>query len=130
MSEYGDLILKVFHKNNFTYTSGMTWENLLRIATQEDDEESRELLQKFDKELIKKMQEHIYGTPNQNGPNRNAAKDKKKPKDARDDMIVDPVSPLCDTCEKKRDIIMENVIRKSQLTQGFNSNKELLHALP
>ena len=46
MSEYGDLILKVFHKNNFTYTSGMTWENLIKIVTQDDDEESRELLKK------------------------------------------------------------------------------------
>ena len=46
MSEYGDLILKVFHKNNFTYTSGMTWENLIKIVTQDDDEESRQLLKK------------------------------------------------------------------------------------
>ena len=46
MSENGDLILKVFHSNNITYSSGMTWDNLLKVITREEDEDSRRLNQK------------------------------------------------------------------------------------
>ena len=46
MTEYGDLILKIFHKNNFTYSSGMTWDTLLKVVLAENDQESRELLYK------------------------------------------------------------------------------------
>jgi len=46
MSENGDLILKVFHSNNITYSSGMTWENLLRVICREEDEDSKKLLTK------------------------------------------------------------------------------------
>jgi len=74
MSEYGDLILKVLHKNNFTYSYGMTWENLVRIVTQEDDEDSKELLRKFNDELIKKMQNYFIRDSSQ-APNACKKKD-------------------------------------------------------
>jgi len=55
MTEYGDLILKIFHKNNFTYSSGMTWENLLKVVLAENDEESRELLIKVNYCFLKQL---------------------------------------------------------------------------
>ena len=44
MQEYGDLILKVFHKHNFTYSATMDWQSLLSRIEEQDDEESRSLL--------------------------------------------------------------------------------------
>jgi len=108
MSEYGDLILKVFHKNNFTYSSGMTWENLLRIVTQEDDEDSKELLKKFNEELIKKMQNHF--TRDHSQPTSSSKPCETKEKDKKDlglfDGMIsnDPDLKFCETCEKKKEM--------------------------
>jgi hypothetical protein len=41
MQEYGDLILKVFHKHNFTYCATMDWMTLMDKIEEQDDDESR-----------------------------------------------------------------------------------------
>lgn len=46
MTEYGDLILKIFHKNNYTYSSQMTLDNLFSMVTKDSDEESKHILHK------------------------------------------------------------------------------------
>lgn len=46
MTEYGDLILKIFHKNNYTYSSQMTLDNLIRMVSNDSDQESKLNLQK------------------------------------------------------------------------------------
>lgn len=46
MTEYGDLILKVFHKNDFTSSCPMSWENLIMNICTSNDEESKDLLLK------------------------------------------------------------------------------------
>lgn len=46
MAEYGDLILKIFHKNNYTYSSQMTLDNLIQMLSNDTDSESKHILQK------------------------------------------------------------------------------------
>ena len=50
MTEYGDLILKIFHKNNYTYSSQMTLDSLIKLVSNDSsDQESKLILQKVNK---------------------------------------------------------------------------------
>jgi hypothetical protein len=44
MSECGDMILRVFHSNNLTYSNGMNFETLLEIIQKNNDRESMKLM--------------------------------------------------------------------------------------
>ena len=44
MSECGDMILRIFHSNNLTYSNGMNFENLLDIIHQKNDQESIKII--------------------------------------------------------------------------------------
>lgn len=44
MSECGDMILKIFHSNNLTYSNGMNFENLLDIIHKKNDQESIKII--------------------------------------------------------------------------------------
>ena len=44
MSECGDMILRVFHSNNLTYSNGMNFENLIEIIQKNNDRESMKLM--------------------------------------------------------------------------------------
>lgn len=44
MSECGDLILKIFHSNNLTYSNGMNFENLINIIQSNNDTESLRIM--------------------------------------------------------------------------------------
>jgi len=44
MSECGDSILRIFHSNNLTYSSGMNFENLMDIIQKKNDPESLKVL--------------------------------------------------------------------------------------
>lgn len=45
MSECGDLILRIFHANNLTYSNGMNFENLMEIIQKNNDQESMKVIQ-------------------------------------------------------------------------------------
>ncbi len=45
MSECGDLILRIFHTNNLTYSNGMNFENLMEIIQKNNDQESMRIMQ-------------------------------------------------------------------------------------
>jgi len=51
MSECGDLILRIFHSNNLTYSNGMNFENLMEIIQKNNDQESLRIMQVVDKYL-------------------------------------------------------------------------------
>lgn len=59
MTEYGDLILKIFHKNNYTYSSQMTLDSLIKMISSDSDHESRQILQKVSLKNIKKIK-HFF----------------------------------------------------------------------
>lgn len=44
MSECGDMILRIFHSNNLTYSDGMNFENLIEIIQRNDDQESLRIM--------------------------------------------------------------------------------------
>jgi hypothetical protein len=44
MSECGDMILRVFHSNNLTYSNGMNFENLLEIIQRNNDQNSMKVM--------------------------------------------------------------------------------------
>jgi hypothetical protein len=45
MSECGDLILRIFHQNNLTYSNGVNFEQLLDIIQRNNDQESLRIMQ-------------------------------------------------------------------------------------
>jgi hypothetical protein len=55
MQEHGDLILRVFHKHNFTYNGNLDWHQLLRQIEEANDSQSRELLEVLNKQLLTKL---------------------------------------------------------------------------
>ena len=44
MSECGDMILRIFHSNNLTYSNGMNFEHLLEIIQNNNDQESLRIM--------------------------------------------------------------------------------------
>ena len=44
MSECGDMILRIFHSNNLTYSNGMNFENLIEILQNNNDQSSLQLM--------------------------------------------------------------------------------------
>ena len=54
MKEYGDVILKAFHKNNMTYNSGLNFQNILDIMQKNGDDNSFNMIQKIFLEKIMK----------------------------------------------------------------------------
>ena len=55
MAECGDLILKIFHKQNLTYSRGINFENLLDIIRESHDQESEIILNKIQKKFMEKI---------------------------------------------------------------------------
>ena len=45
MAECGDIILKIFHSNNLTYSNGMNFEHLIEVIQRNNDQESMKVLQ-------------------------------------------------------------------------------------
>jgi len=59
MSSHGDIILKIFHRNNLTYSPGMNWESLIQIINSTNDPESVELLETLNQHFIRRLNEYI-----------------------------------------------------------------------
>ena len=55
MEEFGDLILKIFHKQNLTYSRGINFENLMEIIRNSNDTESENILNKINQKFMEKM---------------------------------------------------------------------------
>jgi len=123
MSENGDLILKVFHSNNITYSSGMTWDNLLKVITREEDEDSRRLNQRLNEVLMRNMQQYLQNPESFTNQEPRAPKQvKEKPKQTvyRD---LHPENTKCIKCQDLQSI-------KAYEMRMLESNCELLKQLP
>jgi hypothetical protein len=60
MSECGDMILKIFHSNNLTYSNGMNFENLLDIIQKKNDQESIKIINMVKNLLINNLLDHNF----------------------------------------------------------------------
>lgn len=97
MQEYGDLILKVFHKHNFTYCANMDWQTLLQKIEDQNDEESKKLLDILNEQLMKKVV-NVYNDI-QNNPR--AVKEKYFKKFSQSDVEASkPLKHMAEVCRK------------------------------
>ena len=75
------------------------------------------------------MQQHFYGsnTPATQQNNKNIAQiEPQKNKQNNIDLFID----LCETCERKREVFINQILENSQHSQMINNNKDLLYFLP
>jgi hypothetical protein len=59
MAECGDMILKIFHTHNLTYSNGINFENLLEIIQKSKDEESIKILNMINEKFMNKLMENF-----------------------------------------------------------------------
>ena len=55
MAECGDLILKIFHSHNLTYSNGINFENLMEIIQKSNDQESIKILKMINEKFMKRL---------------------------------------------------------------------------
>ena len=76
MKEYGDTILKTFHKNNMTYNSGLNFGNFLEIMQKNGDENTVKMINDiFMNKIMKKFSESELGKKEKS---ENKKEEKKK----------------------------------------------------
>ena len=78
MKEYGDVILKAFHKNNMTYNSGLNFQNILEIMQKNGDDNSFQMIQKIFLEKIMKNFSQFELSKTQKGEKVDKNKNQKK----------------------------------------------------
>ena len=114
MTECGDVILKFFHKNNFTYTNGLNYERLNEIINKSNDDKSADMLRKITDKFMKKMFENLV----------NQKKEKKVEKKKEKKKIIKKNEIKCLECKQKNNKTEEND------NNIFNSvDRELLNQL-
>ena len=138
MVEFGDLILKIFHKQNLTYSNGINFQNLMDIIRGSHDKESEEILEKIHQKFMEKIfNNYISGSK----LNKNKKKEKDSNDEKRNKNIIQKREIKCLECqEKDKNGIKRNnkdnnifiSVDRKQLYQllilpnkyGFNEKKE------
>lgn len=78
MSECGDMILRVFHSNNVTYSSGLNFENLLEIIQNNNDQESMKVMNMLNEKFMKRIMESFINMEHRPNNNKNKSKQTKE----------------------------------------------------
>ena len=112
MTECGDVILKFFHSNNFTYTNGINLERLNEIINKSNDSRTAEMLKNITDKFMKKMLENITNAFNAN------QKKEKKPEKKERKKIIKKNEIKCLECIQKNDINKNNTENDNNI---FNS---------
>ena len=73
MSEYGDMILNIFHSNNLTYSSLINFDSLIEIIQKKGDDDSLKLLELINEKFLEKLKENFIS-----GYIKNKKKDKNE----------------------------------------------------
>ena len=133
MSECGDMILKIFHNNNLTYSNGINFESLLDIIKKSNDSKGERIREIINEKFMKRIKENYIS----------GVKNKKKGQDNKDNKNKKPLKLQkreikCTECQtkknngKKIDNNIFNSVDRDQLNQllvlpnefGFNTLKE------
>jgi WD40 repeat protein len=124
MSECGDMILKIFHNHNLTYSNGINFENLLEIIQKSNDQESLKVLNMINEKFMKKLMDNFI----------NGMKPKTEKKEIKkENKYVESNEIKCNSCLSKKTEKIEvtpssNDFDLSLLnfpnTLGFNENIE------
>ena len=73
MAECGDMILKIFHSHNLTYSNGINFESLIDIIQKSNDEKSMKIIQMINQKFIGRFMQDL-------GNNNKKAEEKKEEK--------------------------------------------------
>lgn len=123
MSECGDMILKIFHSHNLTYSNGINFETLMEIIQKSKDQESMRILNMINEKFIKRLMENLVN----GGFEQKKKKAEKKPKIEKK-TVVKTIPIKCAKCLKKRIQPIEKVNENFDLSlldlpdcqSGFN----------
>ena len=112
MAECGELILKIFHKQNLTYSNGINFENLMEIIQESHDKESENIINILNKKFMDKIiNNYISGAKK----NKNENKQKEDKKNLKYDVIKKVIK--CMDCKEKD----ENELKINKDNNIFNS---------
>ena len=135
MIECGDMILKIFHNHNLTYSNGINFESLIDIIQKSQDPKKESILKIINEKFMKKIKDNfISGAKNRKkGIDKNKQDEKKK-------ILIHKREIKCLECQNKKDKEYSkdtdnnifNSIDRDELSQllilpnnfGFNSLKE------
>ena len=114
MSECGDMILKIFHNHNLTYSNGINFENLLEIIQKSDDQESLKVLNMINEKFMKKLMDNFI----------NGMKPKKEKKEVKkENKQIATNNIKCNDCLSKK-------VKKIEVTPNLNDFDVNLLNLP
>ena len=121
MSECGDLILRVFHSNNLTYSSGMNFENLYEIIQKKNDPESMKIINmvnltftKLNEKFMKRICESLIESRS------NINKEKKK-KEIPKQKLENAIHEVNIKCLKCQNIQIQEFFTRTEQDQLLNS---------
>ena len=133
MNDCGDLILKIFHKKNLTYSNGISIESLLDIIKESNDPETEQILDMINKKFLDKIINNFISGFKNMKENK-----KEEKKEIKNDYLKKDIK--CLECQEKdktkmnfnKDNNIFNSVNREQLYQllnlpnnyGFNEMKE------
>ena len=130
MTECGDMILKIFHTHNMTYSNGINFENLIEIIQKSNDEKSENILKMINEKFMNRIMENFISGVN----NKKQENEKRKENKVENKKKVSKREIKCLNCQKEKEekgsqtINIFNSIDRKQLNQllllpnnfGFN----------
>ena len=130
MSECGDMILKIFHNHNLTYSSGINFDCLIDIIKKSNDEKSGNILKMIEEKFRKRISDNFIS-----GINKKKETDKSKENKEEIKYKIEKREIKCVKCQNhnynKNNYIDNNIfnsVDRDQLTKllilpnefGFN----------
>ena len=114
MTECGDVILKLFHSHNLTYSNGINLERLSEIIQNNNDQKTKDIIKKITDKFMKKMMDNIMESVDKK-------KEKKPEKKKEKKKILQKNEIKCLECSQTKNKNNDNI---------FNSvDRELLNQL-
>ena len=122
MTECGDSILRIFHKQNLTYSGGISFETLINIVRESNDIESKNILRTINEKLKEKIIESFIS-----GAKKKVKEDKKTENNKKNMITKKEIK--CLECQNKDKNIINNDIKDDE-NNIFNSvNREQIYEL-
>lgn len=121
MSECGDLILRIFHSNNLTYSSGMNFETLYEIIQKKNDPESLRIINMV-KALITKLNEKFMKRICDSFLESRSGTRERRSKESSQEKVQTKVDVLvkCGKC----------LLEKEELNRTIETDTSMLSSLP
>ena len=122
MAECGDLILKIFHSHNLTYSSGINFDNLMEIIQRSNDQESLKILRMINDKFMKRLMDNFINEmrPKDNFISEMRPKSKKPiDKKSQQEDVTKLNIVKCLRCAKASVPVIENEIEEDTAMLTF-----------